>query len=65
MGTTSLRAEAVEAAIAGGGAFADAAVLADEGTEPTSDINATASYRRHLARVLVRRALEEADHRGA
>ena len=33
---------------------------ADEGTEPQSDINATAEYRRHLAQVLVRRALEEA-----
>ena len=30
------------------------------GTEPTSDINASVEYRKHLARVLVKRGLEEA-----
>ena len=39
---------------------ADAAAVADEGTEPAADLNASVEYRRHLARVLVRRALEEA-----
>ena len=34
--------------------------VADEGTEPEADLNASAEYRRHLAKVLVRRALEEA-----
>jgi carbon-monoxide dehydrogenase medium subunit len=35
----------------------DAADLAAEGTDPPSDLNASPDYRRHLARVLVRRAL--------
>jgi carbon-monoxide dehydrogenase medium subunit len=58
MGAVPLRAAAVEAAVAGGASAADAASHADEGTEPGSDINASAEYRRHLARVLVRRGLE-------
>jgi aerobic carbon-monoxide dehydrogenase medium subunit len=36
------------------------AAVADEGTDPPGDINATSEYRRHLSTVLVRRALEEA-----
>jgi carbon-monoxide dehydrogenase medium subunit len=60
MGTTPLRATAVEQALAAGASAADAAAVADEGTEPTADLHADAEYRRHLARVLVRRALEEA-----
>jgi carbon-monoxide dehydrogenase medium subunit len=60
MGTTPLRAAAVEAAVAGGASAADAAGHADEGTEPSADLNASVEFRRHLARVLVRRALEAA-----
>lgn len=60
MGATPLRATAVEQALAGGASAADAAQLADQGTEPSADLNASAEYRRHLARVLVRRALEAA-----
>jgi aerobic carbon-monoxide dehydrogenase medium subunit len=60
MGSTPLRASAVEDALRNGASAADAAMAADEGTEPPSDINATAEYRRHLATVLVRRAIEEA-----
>jgi carbon-monoxide dehydrogenase medium subunit len=63
MGPTPLRATAVEQALAQGASIADAAALAAEGTEPTDDVNASAGYRRHLARVLVRRALEEAAGR--
>jgi carbon-monoxide dehydrogenase medium subunit len=63
MGPTPLRATAVEQALAQGASIADAAALAAEGTEPTDDVNASAEYRRHLARVLVRRALEEAAGR--
>ena len=37
-----------------------AAEHADEGTDPPGDLNATPDYKRHLARVLTRRALEEA-----
>ena len=58
MGATPLRARGVEAALAGGASVADAAAVADDGTEPSSDINATPEYRSHLARVLTRRALE-------
>jgi carbon-monoxide dehydrogenase medium subunit len=62
MGPTPIRARAVEGALAGASvdSLAPAAELADEGTSPPSDTNATAEYRRHLARVLVRRAVEEA-----
>jgi carbon-monoxide dehydrogenase medium subunit len=58
MGSTPLRATAVEQALAQGASPADAAAHAAEGTEPTTDLNATPEYREHLARVLVRRALE-------
>ena len=58
MGSTPLRAAGVEAALAQGASPADAAAHAAEGTEPSSDLNATPEYREHLARVLVRRALE-------
>ncbi len=63
MGATSLRATAAEEAIAGGASIADAAALAADGTEPSSDQAASADFRRHLARVLTRRALEEAGER--
>jgi carbon-monoxide dehydrogenase medium subunit len=63
MGPTPLRATAVEQALAQGASIEDAAALAAEGTEPTDDVNASADYRRHLARVLVRRALQEATAR--
>jgi aerobic carbon-monoxide dehydrogenase medium subunit len=61
MGPTPLRAGAVEEALAGGASVAEAAERAAEGTEPPSDINASPEYREHLARVLVRRALEAAS----
>jgi carbon-monoxide dehydrogenase medium subunit len=63
MGLTPLRASATEAALASGAPVADAAALAAEGTSPGSDLHATASFREHLARVLVRRAVEEARSR--
>lgn len=59
MGSTPLRASGAEEAIASGASAADAAQRADEGTEPASDLNASSEFRRHLAQVLVRRALEE------
>jgi aerobic carbon-monoxide dehydrogenase medium subunit len=61
MGSTPMRASATEAALANGASVADAAAAADQGTDPSSDLNASEDYRRHLARVLVRRALEEAS----
>ena len=59
MGPTPLRATAVERALAGGAPVAEAAQGAAEGTEPPADLNASPGFREHLARVLVRRALEE------
>ncbi len=59
MGSIPLRATAAEAALAAGGSPTEAAAVADEGTEPAADLNATVEYRRHLARVLVGRALTE------
>jgi carbon-monoxide dehydrogenase medium subunit len=61
MGATPVRARATESALADGSPSDEAAALADAGTEPPSDIHAGADYRRHLARVLVGRALREAD----
>ncbi|MBV9661374.1 MAG: xanthine dehydrogenase family protein subunit M [Acidimicrobiales bacterium] len=60
MGPTPLRATPVEEALAGGASDAEAAARAAEGLEPPEDLNASAEYRRHLAQVLVRRALEQA-----
>ncbi|OFW72434.1 MAG: carbon monoxide dehydrogenase [Actinobacteria bacterium RBG_16_68_12] len=60
MGATPLRATAAEEAIAGGASTDDASALMAEGTEPGSDHAASADFRRHLARVLGRRALQEA-----
>jgi carbon-monoxide dehydrogenase medium subunit len=61
MGATPLRASAAEEALRGGpldaGAIERAAEQAAEGTSPPADLNATADYKRHLARVLTRRAL--------
>ncbi len=58
MASTPVRAASVEGALRSGASPTDAAELADAETEPSSDLNASAEFRRHLARVLVRRALE-------
>ena len=63
MGATPLRASGSEDALAGGSSIEDAAALAAEGTEPSSDHAASAEFRRHLARVLTKRALDEAASR--
>jgi carbon-monoxide dehydrogenase medium subunit len=64
MGSVPLRASAVEEALRGqpltAESIAKAAEQADEGTSPPADLNASADYKRHLARVLCRRALTEA-----
>jgi carbon-monoxide dehydrogenase medium subunit len=60
MGATPLRAGAAEAAWNAG---EDPGAVAAEGTEPPSDTNGSADYRRHLVQVLVRRAVEEAGRR--
>jgi aerobic carbon-monoxide dehydrogenase medium subunit len=63
MGATPLRARAAEAAIASGASIDEAAAQASDGAEPSSDQAASADFRGHLARVLARRALEEAAAR--
>ena len=64
MGSVPLRAGAVEEALRGQSlsaeSIAQAAEQAAEGTDPPADLNASAEYKRHLARVLTRRALEHA-----
>jgi carbon-monoxide dehydrogenase medium subunit len=64
MGSTPLRATAAEEALRGQSlspeSIAAAAEQAAEGTDPPADLNATQEYKRHLARVLTRRALEAA-----
>jgi carbon-monoxide dehydrogenase medium subunit len=61
MGSTPLRARAVEEALVGAPATEDgvraAAEQAAEGTNPPADLNGDEDYRRHLARVLTRRAV--------
>jgi carbon-monoxide dehydrogenase medium subunit len=64
MGPVPLRARAGEEALRGQSlsreSIARAAEQAADGTEPPADLNASAEFKRHLARVLCRRALEEA-----
>jgi carbon-monoxide dehydrogenase medium subunit len=60
MAPTAVRARATEAALAAGASIEDAAARAADGTEPTSDIHADQEFRRHLARVLTKRALTAA-----
>jgi carbon-monoxide dehydrogenase medium subunit len=64
MGSVPLRATAAEEALRGqplnAESIARAAEQAAEATDPPADLNASAEYKQHLARVLCRRALEEA-----
>ena len=60
MGATPLRAKAAEDAIAGGASVADAAAAVTDGAEPPSDLSGSSEYRAQLARVMARRALEQA-----
>jgi carbon-monoxide dehydrogenase medium subunit len=64
MASTPLRATAAEEALRGqaldAASIGAAAEQAAEGTDPPGDLNATPEYKRHLARVLTRRALQAA-----
>jgi carbon-monoxide dehydrogenase medium subunit len=68
MDSVPRRASAAEDALRGqpltAEAIAAAAELAAEGTNPPEDLNASADYKRHLARVLTRRALTAAAGAG-
>ncbi len=65
MSSVPLRATAAEDALRGQPLTADtiaaAAELAAEGTDPPADLNASQDYKRHLARVLCKRALTAAS----
>ena len=65
MAATPLRARAAEDALRGQPLDAEhiaaAAQLAADGTSPYADLNSTADYKRHLARVLTKRALTTAS----
>jgi aerobic carbon-monoxide dehydrogenase medium subunit len=63
MASTPVRASAVEQAVAAGTSTSEAARSSSDGLDPPADLNASAAYRRHLAGVLVRRALEEVNRR--
>ena len=61
MGSTPILATSVSAALAKGSSVTEAAELASAEASPQDDLNATSGYRVHLAKVLVRRALEDAS----
>ncbi|HZX54452.1 MAG TPA: xanthine dehydrogenase family protein subunit M [Ilumatobacteraceae bacterium] len=58
MGSTPILASSVSNALSQGASIEDAAQHAADDAEPQSDLNASPEYRVHLAKVLVRRALE-------
>lgn len=58
MGSTPVLATSVSQALAQGASAVDASALAAAEAEPQSDNNAQSDYRVHLAKVLVRRALD-------
>lgn len=64
VGSVPVRASAAEQALQGQQASADvvhsAAERASDGLDPTPELKASAEYKRHLARVLTRRALQAA-----
>lgn len=61
MGNTPILATSVTTALSGGASIAEAAEQAVAEAEPQADLNASVEYRTHLAKVLVRRALEAAS----
>jgi aerobic carbon-monoxide dehydrogenase medium subunit len=61
MAGTPVRARAAEEAIAGGASIDEAAALIPKDTDPPSDHAASSEFRKHLAEVLGRRALNEAS----
>ena len=61
MGSTPILATSVSGALSQGASIAEAAEQAAAEAEPQADLNASVEYRIHLAKVLVRRAIEDAS----
>ncbi len=61
VGPTPVRATAVEQALASGSSPEEAAEHASDGLSPSGDIRATPEYKKHLARVLTKRAIQQAQ----
>lgn len=60
VGPTPVRAKAVEDALAKGAKAAEAAEHASDGLNPSGDLRASSEYKKHLSRVLTKRAIEQA-----
>ncbi len=60
VGPTPVRAKAVEDALQKGAKPEEAAQHASDGLNPSSDLRANPEYKKHLARVLTKRAIEQA-----
>jgi aerobic carbon-monoxide dehydrogenase medium subunit len=60
VGPTPIRATAVEQALAQGATPEQAAEHASDGLNPSGDLRASPDYKKHLARVLTKRAIQQA-----
>jgi aerobic carbon-monoxide dehydrogenase medium subunit len=63
VGSTPMRATAVEEALHGGAKPEDAAQHASDKLNPSGDLRASPEYKKHLARVLTKRAIEQASQK--
>jgi carbon-monoxide dehydrogenase medium subunit len=61
VGPTPVRASAVEKALHDGAKPEEAAQHASDGLNPSGDLRASPEYKKHLARVLTKRAIEQAE----
>jgi carbon-monoxide dehydrogenase medium subunit len=61
VGSTPIRAKAVEEALKKGAKPEEAAEHASDGLEPSGDLRASPEYKKHLARVLTKRAIQQAE----
>ncbi|MFI5045926.1 MAG: FAD binding domain-containing protein [Acidimicrobiia bacterium] len=65
VGGTPVRATSAEEALMQGASAEDAGAAASAAIDPTDDLHATASYRRSVAAVVVKRAVERAQREAA
>lgn len=61
VGATPVRAKAVEEALKKGAKPEEAAEHASDGLNPSGDLRASPEYKKHLARVLTKRAIQQAE----